>query len=186
MCWRNRYVGSCVDGTCHELATVREIPGSGNVTIPAMVFTPDGSLLLAFYDIPVTSSSSMYVQLLHCESPACEAPQWRVPVRLPAQSGPDIVGLLVDSRPMFATVSGHKNVVPVLHCNDANCTQAAVVPNATPAAAQVSCELGGCISAFVGPNGLPVIVVGGYTAVTLVRCSNPFCLPFVMADALTS
>ena len=183
-----RHVGTCADAKCASLSKSTRVPHTGNVTRPGVVFTgASAGPVISYFNSQASGAAANQMYLLPCTAAACAVTAAVTTVDLGVVPSDAAVGLLVRGLPVFVTLNANAETVVVAHCADALCGAVSVVTDAALGApAMGTCVPGMCASAFLGTNGLPSCVFGGYDGLNLLRCSNEFCVPYVGAGGMTS
>lgn len=174
-----RYLGLCqtVDGYPCGALTVGQLANSANSTVPTLLFAADGTLLVARFDSSQPVADTLLVS--RCTTPTCGNAAAPVALALGSDSDETIHALLINGLPVFLVHKGKPGVVQAVHCADVSCSSSTMVGSVAPSpGSHVGlCTPGVCGSAFVGANGLPSMLLGGYGGLLMVRCSNPYCVP---------
>lgn len=188
VCCVDRYVGTCADAKCASLSKSTRIPHTGNVTRPGVVFTAaSAGPVVSYFNSQASGAAANQMYLLPCTTAGCTASAAVTTVDLGVFPSDAALGLLIRGLPVFVTLNANAETVVVVHCGDPLCSTATVVTDAALGApAMGTCVPGMCASAFLGANGLPSCVFGGYDGLNLLRCSNEFCVPYVGAGGMGS
>lgn len=182
-------IGVCGTG-CANVTGVMAVPGTTNVTAPQLLFPPGGGLIASYFNNGATGTAAGAMHLTRCATTGCFAADSQTVQLTAAATGP--VALWAAGAPTFVTLDADSYSVQVTRCpashafDNSPCVGASRILDAAPGMrAPGVCTPGDCMHAFASrTSGFPVVVVGGYEQVSILRCSNDYCVPFADAQRM--